>query len=64
MHVAIDQSAYCWAAGSSFANNPTSLGLKVNFSRSVATSPSSFLAMPWAKMTLQVAGTGEEDIFD
>lgn len=63
MHVAIDQSAYCWAAGSSFANNPTSLGLKDNFCRSAETSPSNFLAIPWAKITLQVAGTGEEAIF-
>lgn len=67
MQVFADQSAYIFAAGSSFARKPTSLGFSFSFVRPSCTSASRPLHIVPARNTLQVAGTDEaglEDIAD
>ena len=62
MQVFADQSAYIFAAGSSFARNPTSFGLIEILESPVWTSANRSLQIVPARKTLQVAGTADEAI--
>lgn len=57
-HVFAEYSAYLTAAGSLFARNPTSFGLKLSCVRPWATSVRSLAAIEFARMTLQFVEVG------